>query len=152
LKKKDYKFIVGGSGPAFLHYRRLAQKAGVADIMKFPGFIEMAEVQEYYAAADLFCIPSTFETQGMVALEAMATGKPVVGADKLALSELIKNGKNGEKFAAGDWKGCARKIEKVINNIDSYNDMLTTAKSFSLENVTTDLLGLYKSLIGNRTA
>ena len=41
-------------------------------------------------------IPSTFETQGMVALEAMATGKPVVGADKLALSGLIKNGKNGK--------------------------------------------------------
>ena len=94
----------------------------------FTGFIGNSMLPEYYAAADAFCIPSKFETQGIAPIEAMACGKPVIGADYLALKELIINGKNGEKFSPDDHRNCARKIRKVINNTESYKAMSDTAK------------------------
>jgi glycosyltransferase involved in cell wall biosynthesis len=85
----------------------------------------------------------------MVALEAMACGKPVIGADFLALKELIVPGKNGEKFRPNDQYDCARKIRKVINNTSSYKDMSRTAGLYSLENTTDRLLDSYKKILDN---
>ncbi len=81
----------------------------------------------------------------------MATGKPVVGADSLALRDLIKNGKNGEKFTPGDSKSCAKKIKKVINNIGSYSETTGTAQAYSVEATTDELLKVYKRVINEVT-
>ena len=140
-------FVFIGTGPALDYYKNMVSRLGLDDTVKFLGFVENKMLPKYYAAGDLLCMPSTFETQGIVALEAMAMGKPVVGADYLALKELISNGRNGEKFKPGDWNGCARKIEKVINNIDSYNETTDTARRFSNSRVTTQLLDFYKEVI-----
>ncbi|MGD0728698.1 MAG: glycosyltransferase [Candidatus Micrarchaeaceae archaeon] len=147
LKKENIRFALVGSGPAHSYYEKMVHKMHLNDRVKFVGFIDNMELPKYYAACDAFCIPSTFETQGVVSLEAMASGKPVIGADYLALKELIKNGKNGEKFKPRNSKDCADKIKKVIYNIDSYKEMADTAKTYSIERTTTDLLDLYKGLI-----
>jgi 1,2-diacylglycerol 3-alpha-glucosyltransferase len=147
LKDKDINFVICGDGPARSYYHEMVSSMHLNKV-KFTGFIDHKALPEHYAACDLFCIPSTFETQGIVSVEAMASGKPVVGADYLALKELIKNGYNGEKFAPGDFYGCARKIEKVLYNIDSYKGMVDTAKKYSIEKTTDELLSSYKAVIG----
>jgi 1,2-diacylglycerol 3-alpha-glucosyltransferase len=138
---------VVGTGPAYDHYRAMVRKHGLSHKVMFTGFIPNKDLPQYYAASDAFCIPSKFETQGMVALEAMACGKPVIGADFLALKDLIVNGKNGEKFRANDYYDCARKIRKVINNTAYYKDMSKTAKLYSLESTTDRLLDAYKKIL-----
>jgi 1,2-diacylglycerol 3-alpha-glucosyltransferase len=120
--------------------------------VKFTGFISDALLPRYYAACDLFCLPSTFDTQGLVSIEAMACNKPVVGSNYLALKELIKDGKNGEKFVPLDPLSCARKIEKVLNHIDSYKGMLSTAKQYSIARTTDMLLDVYKRAIEDSTS
>jgi glycosyltransferase involved in cell wall biosynthesis len=82
----------------------------------------------------------------------MACGKPVIGADYLALRELIVNGKNGEKFRAGDGTSCANKIRKVLYNINTYKDMVNTAGKYSIEKSTDDLLGLYRRVLDNKNS
>lgn len=149
LKREDMTFALVGTGPAEEHYKRMVERMGLQDRVRFMGFVNNSKLPEYYAACDAFCIPSTFETQGIVSLEAMSSGKPVIGADYLALKELIKNGKNGEKFTPNDSKDCARKIRKVIYNIDSYKEMRSTAKRYSIKRTTDDLLDLYKSVLNN---
>lgn len=149
LKKENVKFAFVGSGPAESHLEGMVRRMHLQERVKFLGFVENGELPKYYAACDVFCIPSTFETQGVVSLEAMASGKPVVGADYLALRELISNGKNGEKFRPGDSIDCARKIRKVIYNIDSYKEMVDTAKGYSIERTTDNLLDLYKRIINH---
>lgn len=147
-KRKDVKFVIGGRGPAFEYYRNMSNRLGLSNYVKFIGFVKQEDLPALYAACDLFCMPSTFETQGIVALEAMATGKPVVGANYLALKELIKNGKNGEKFKPGDYIGCAKKIERVLNNSAKYrNRAVETAKSFSIDKATDKLLEVYQLII-----
>jgi 1,2-diacylglycerol 3-alpha-glucosyltransferase len=150
LKGSGIEAVIVGTGPAEHHYRSMAKRLRL-DNVRFAGFARMEELPVYYASCDVFCIPSIFETQGIVSLEAMASGKPVVGADYLALSELIKDGKNGEKFAPGDSIGCARKIEKVIYNMGSYNTMRKTAAEFSIGRATDKLLNTYYKAIDNMT-
>jgi len=147
LKDENVRFVLVGTGPAYNHYLHMVDRLNLGDKIKLVGFVGNNELPKYYAACDAFCIPSTFETQGIVSLEAMACGKPVIGADYLALSDLIKNGKNGEKFRPGDANACARKIRKVLYNIDSYKGMLDTAKRYSIERTTDDLLNMYKRIL-----
>jgi glycosyltransferase involved in cell wall biosynthesis len=149
IKEERVKFLVVGSGPAYDHYKAMVRKEGLGHKFTFTGFVENRSLPAYYASADAFCIPSKFETQGIAPIEAMACGKPVIGADFLALRELIVNGKNGEKFRPDDQYDCARKIRKVINNTSSYNDMSNTARLYSLENTTDRLLEAYKRILDN---
>jgi 1,2-diacylglycerol 3-alpha-glucosyltransferase len=147
MKDEKVTFIIGGTGPAAAHYHEMVKSMHMGDRVKFTGFIDDKMLPKYYAACDAFCIPSTFETQGIVSLEAMATGKPVIGADYLALHELIKNGYNGEKFVPDSVSNCARKIEKVLYNTDSYKGTVETAKRYSIEKTTDELLRSYKAII-----
>ncbi|MDE1857377.1 MAG: glycosyltransferase [Candidatus Micrarchaeota archaeon] len=147
LKNEKVRFVFAGAGPALDHYRALASRYRLDGKANFVGFVNEADLPRYYAACDLFCTPSTFETQGLVAIEAMACGKPVVGAAKLALNDLIRNGRNGEKFRPGDSRACAGKIDKVINSIASYKGMTDTAKGYSIGNTTDLLLKAYKEVI-----
>ncbi|MDE1866041.1 MAG: glycosyltransferase [Candidatus Micrarchaeota archaeon] len=149
IKEERVKFMIVGAGPALEHYKSLVWKTGQGHRFTFVGFVANKELPRYYAAADACCMPSKFETQGIASLEAMACGKPVIGADYLALKELIVNGMNGEKFRADDHYDCARKIRKVINNTSSYKDMSNTAKQYSVENTTDRLLDAYKKILDN---
>lgn len=145
--RKDVVFVIGGTGPAQDYYKRMARRLRVQGKVRFIGFVDERELPHLYAASDILCLPSTFETQGIVSLEAMALGKPVVGADYLALREIIQNGRNGERFAPGDDAGCAAKIEKVLNNCAAYrSDAIRTAGKFSVEKVTDRLLKAYDSV------
>jgi glycosyltransferase involved in cell wall biosynthesis len=149
-RERGIKFVIGGTGPAEQHYKSLARKLGIERNVSFLGFVDNKTLPHLYAAADAFCMPSTFETQGVVCLEAMASGKPVVGADFMALRELIRSGKNGEKFAPGDYTGCARMIEKVLNNSRAYTKgAVSTAAEFSIERTTDELLDTYNDVLSN---
>ncbi len=146
-RSSNIKFLVAGSGPAELHYKNMARRLKLENV-QFLGSINRQKLPEVYAASDVFCIPSTFETQGIVALEAMASGKPVVCADYLALKELVVNGKNGEKFTPGDYLACSKKIEKALNNSDTYiKEAVNTAMRFSPSKVTDKLLEVYNSAL-----
>ena len=150
-KDRNIRLIVGGTGPAEQHYRELARSLGIMGNTKFLGFVSPKNLPKLYAAADVFCLPSTFETQGMVLLEAMAVGKPVVGADCMAIKELIKNGRNGEKFRPGDYTECAQKIEKVLNNTAHYkHGAVNTAAEYSKEKLTGRLLDVYDSVLSEK--
>jgi 1,2-diacylglycerol 3-alpha-glucosyltransferase len=146
-RRKDVSFVIGGTGPALEHYHHMAKRLGILDSVKFLGFVGDKSLPSLYAASDALCIPSTFETQGIVSLEAMACGKPVVAADYLALHEIVENGRNGERFQAGNYIACAKKIEKVLNNCESYKKQaLSTANDFSVGKVTDRLLKVYDSV------
>ncbi|MEM0154737.1 MAG: glycosyltransferase [Methanothrix sp.] len=146
-KKRKIKFVIAGTGPALDQYIKYVHRNSLEKTVKFVGFVDEKELPKYYAAADILCMPSTFETQGIVSLEAMASGKPVVGADYLALKDLIVDGKNGEKFRPLDYRDCAMKIEKVINNLSSYKECVKTAREYSIAKVTDGLLKTYSTAI-----
>ncbi len=98
LIKRDLplaRLTVVGDGPVLTDLKREASELGVADSIAFTGYRPRAELPAIYADHDLFMTASAMETQGLVALEAIATGMPAVGVDAFALPELIQQGRNG---------------------------------------------------------
>jgi UDP-glucose:(heptosyl)LPS alpha-1,3-glucosyltransferase len=91
------KLLVVGKGQQ-APYQAMAQRLGVEKHVVFAGVSH--EVEAYYMASDIFVMPSVFDTFGMVALEAMAGGLPVVISSKVGTKDLVKQGVQG--FILGD--------------------------------------------------
>jgi glycosyltransferase involved in cell wall biosynthesis len=68
------------------------------------------ELQKYYAAADVFLFPTTYDSFGMVVLEAMAAGLPVITSDQAGAAELIEPGKDGFVLPLDQWVEAAQDI------------------------------------------
>lgn len=84
-----------GDGPARKSLQELAKKLKVEKSIKFLGFKKREELLKMYRQYDAFITASTIETQGIVLLEAMSAGIPVIGVKKLAIPEIVLHGKNG---------------------------------------------------------
>lgn len=142
------KFLIVGTGPAASHYRELARKSGVERYFTFTGFVDDRWVPSYYACADAVVVPSKFETQGLVTLEAMACGKPVAGADYLATKEVVRDGVDGFLFDPDDAEDCA---EKVVAALKAGAKLRRAAReaagNYSIGKCTDRLLALYEELV-----
>ncbi|MEM3437085.1 MAG: glycosyltransferase [Nitrososphaerales archaeon] len=149
LKKlSNCKFILAGVGPAKEYYENMIIKNNVRNSFILQGYIEEEKIASYYAASDVFVFPSKFETQGLTALEAMACGKPVVGADYLAIKEIVKNGYNGYLFNPDDPDDCAEKIIKTINEKSLMSkNARKTALEYSVDKCINKLLAVYEKMI-----
>jgi len=107
------KFVIVGKGPAQKKYAELARREGIGRSFVFTGFVKDEELADAYHACDVLAFPSTFETLGMVALEAMACGKPVASADHGPLREVVREGVNGALFNPKSPDQCAEAIARV---------------------------------------
>jgi len=140
----DGQVILAGKGPAEEHYKKLA--AGKENV-KVLGFLERHELPMLYSAMDVFVFPSTAETQGLVALESMACGTPVVGADALALKETITDGKTGYHYTQGDLAELKEKVHKAYDNrLELSRNGVEFAQTHSVKNTIENLLRIYASL------
>ncbi|MBB5804391.1 glycosyltransferase involved in cell wall biosynthesis [Saccharothrix ecbatanensis] len=102
-----------GDGSCRGDWELLARDLGIADRVRFRGFVSESELLDAYAGADVFCMPGIAELQSLATMEAMAAGKPVVVADAMALPHLCKPGRNGWLFTPGDVRGLADRLHAV---------------------------------------
>jgi glycosyltransferase involved in cell wall biosynthesis len=93
--------VLAGTGPDEGRLRSLARHHGVAERVRFPGFVPEADLPGLYRLADVFAIASEAELQSLATMAAMASGLPVVAADAGALGELVHPGENGFLFRPG---------------------------------------------------
>lgn len=117
---KKVKFLVVGSGENLKKYRSKAESMGVSDRFIFTGRLGWSDLPLYYAACDVFTLPSIsrLEAFGIATLEAMATGKPVAVADIPGVREVIEDGKHGLIFDVMDAEDLAKKISILMNDPD----------------------------------
>ncbi len=146
------KFVVTGEGPAKAFYEKTAREKNVSDMFVFTGFVPDRELPFYYAACDAFATASTFETQGMAVLEAMACGKPVVAANAMALPEIVWDESNGFLFTPFDARECAEKIEAALSlskkDLKKFSsNARKTAEAYSVPRCTDKLLRVYEGVL-----
>lgn len=115
---EDARVVIAGTGPHVPALQRLAKTMGVDGRVVFAGRVPNEELPDYYAACDVFVLPSVsrLEAFGIVALEAMACGKPVVVSDIPGVREVIQDGREGLVADAMNPEDLGRKIRALLAN------------------------------------
>ena len=103
-----------GDGAERESLEKWAIELGVEDRVRFFGHVSESELRAAYARCTVFVMPSIAELQSIATMEAMATGRPVIGADAAALPHLIHPGENGFLFPPGDVDALADAMKKVF--------------------------------------
>lgn len=114
----EAELVIVGDGTDRRHLIDLAQALGISDKVKFPGRIMPPDVTEIYRGATMFATASETETQGIVLIEAAATGLPLVAVDAGAVSELCQNKKNGVLCKPGDLVGMTDAMVSILKDAD----------------------------------
>ncbi len=150
-RKVKFRLIIVGKGPALKELTEASKNMGLSEYVTFTGFVADEELPKYYATADVFVTASPVETQGIVLLEALASGTPIVGARAGAIPELVENKKNGLLFRMGDAKDAGEKIAWIFEDDGLRKRLSGNAKEsvaeHSLENVCKKLEKIYEEMI-----
>jgi len=149
LVKGNVKILaVGEESPK--RYEELAISLGVLDKIIFTGFAP--EIKDYYAASDIYILPTTYEPFGIVVLEAMASGLPVIISKLAGSAEIIKNGYEGLLLDnPTNSKEIAEKMNLLISNKDLRKQMgenaYKTAQKYSWEETARKTLKVYQEIL-----
>ena len=106
------KYLLVGQGELKNYLKNLARKLEVEDQVKFLGF--RSDVAEIYKIADAFIFPSKREGLGLAAIEAMASGLPLITSNIHGIKDYSKENITGFLCDANDWKTWKVKIEKIL--------------------------------------
>jgi glycogen(starch) synthase len=110
------QFVMAGRGPEAPYLAQRAKSLGVADHVSFPGFISDQERDCLYHVAACAVFPSLYEPFGIVALEAMAAGCPVVVTEIGGLGEVVRHGKTGVTIYPDDVQSVAWGVLHTLRN------------------------------------
>jgi glycosyltransferase involved in cell wall biosynthesis len=107
-KVKDARIVIAGTGPA---EKELKEKLPEAE---FLGWVNHADLPKIYSSADIFILPSRFDTFGCVVLEAMACGLPVISYNTKGPKDIINDGFNG--YLVETLQEAGEKAAKYLND------------------------------------
>jgi 1,2-diacylglycerol 3-alpha-glucosyltransferase len=155
-KTPDLLLMIAGEGPALDHLRDRVQDMGLADSARFVGYLDRAtELPDCYAAADVFVFASRTETQGLVLLEAMAAGLPVIALAEMGARDILTP-ESGAIAPPEHIETFATELTRVLHNPQLREDMKTRGLAWAAEwsdsALTGRLADLYRSLLTQRGA
>lgn len=113
------RLLVGSSGVLLAYYKRRAAELGLQKSVEFLGHIPEEELPSFYSRGSLFVLPSTSQAQegfGMVLLEAMASGRPVITTGITGMAEEVERHSLGRVVAPADAKGLAKAIVELLSD------------------------------------
>jgi D-inositol-3-phosphate glycosyltransferase len=146
--------IIGGDGhgaPEFKAFQRLSSELGINDMISFVGRIEQGDLPPYYSAADLLAVPSYHESFGLVALEALACGTPVVATEVGAMNSVICEGKTGSVVADSRPLAFARAIHDFVSKphhaMGSVDYIRHSARQFNWSHIAKAMIEEYESML-----
>lgn len=138
------KLLMIGDGPERQNAEDLARKLGVAEDTRFLG--KQDQMEEILNIADLFLLPSQYESFGLAALEAMACGVPVISSNAGGLTEINVHGRTGFLADVGDVDAMATHAIHILENeerLQGFKDeAIQHAASFSIDRI----VPMYESL------
>ena len=150
----NIRLLIVGPGVWFRRkYELQVKMAGIKDVV-FVGPVSFNDLPRYYATADIFCAPATGrESFGMVLLEAMALGKPIVASRIEGYASVVTDGREGLLVPPKDVVGLARALEKCLESSDLRREMgeqgLVTAQRYDWPIIAQRVLEYYQYIIEN---
>ncbi len=151
--RTELKYVIAGSGNLESELKELAAELGVSSNMEFPG--DVRDIPALMQGADIFFMPSTREGFGIAAVEAMASGLPVVASDVPGIGDVVgRDGSCGTLVNPNSPAEMAEALSNLINNQDSARKMglcgLERASLFNIESTINEYLRLYRKVLDER--
>lgn len=150
LQRVDAHLLIAGEGEYAPQLRTLAGELGLQGRAVFAGRISEADKPAYFAACDLLVLPSVsrLEAFGIAALEAMASGKPVVVSNVPGVREVIVDGEEGRLVEPMDTRSLAYRLEELLSDPSERERMgrrgrETVERHFTIRSVVNDLEHVY---------
>jgi 1,2-diacylglycerol 3-alpha-glucosyltransferase len=141
--------LIVGDGSQKNHLIKLCHELGIAERVHFTGFISaQAGLPEIYRAASLFVTASEIETQGIVLLEAAASGLPIVAVHATSIPEIVHDGINGYLTESGDIHGMANAMTLLLDGPDKAKLMGRASRVLAEKHEFTDTSDAHEKLYG----
>ena len=125
----DAKLVIAGKGGMTDELKAQVDSMGIGNKVYFTGYMDAKQVCKMYKCADISVFPSTYEPFGIVALEAMLAGTPVVVSDIGGLNEIVNHGVDGMKSYAGNPNSLADSILELLYNPQLSDNIVKKAKA-----------------------
>ena len=147
------RLMLVGEGPDLALAHEMVRSLHIEDKVHFLG--RQDEVAELFACADLLLLPSEKESFGLVALEAMASGVPVIGSTAGGIPEVVAHGETGWLAPVGDVDGMAKYAISLLQDNGLYRKFSENARAravslFNVHDKVAEYEAVYESLLGNR--
>lgn len=132
-QQPDMLLVIAGEGPAEKHLHALTESLGLHQNIRFIGYLDRnTELNACYAAADVFVFASKTETQGLVLLEAMAQGTPVVALAELGTKSILVEGE-GALIAVEDEVQFAERVHSLFRDAEKRQSLGESARKYTLK-------------------
>lgn len=145
LNNRKIHIVFAGDGPLLENVKLLAEQMGISANIHFLGFRN--DIPEIIKASDICVLSSKWEGFGLVAVEYMAAGKPVIASNVDGLNDVVRGA--GMLFEQGNEKELAEKINLLIADDSLYNQMskncMKRSELYDLSHMISSYLSLYKS-------
>jgi len=146
-RRPDALFVIAGEGPARAHLMSMAQELDITSSVRFIGYLDRnTELLDCYAAGDAFVFASRTETQGLVLLEAMAQGTPVVSTAELGTHSILTPG-CGAYVVAEDEESFAAAVAQALTlpaEDARRRELLAHAQAWASEAMARRLIAFYE--------
>lgn len=153
IKKRDIskvKLLIIGDGPAMDELKQLARTLKIEKDVIFAGTVSYEEIRHYYKMAYVFTIASTTETFGIVTIEALASGVPVLAVKAPGAVDILTDGVDG-LLVDNDVEKFANALEKIIREPELREKLsrgtLKTSEKYSIDTISERMLNLYREVI-----
>ena len=159
--KRVYLAIIGGDPSAspqemsgeMARLQKLCDDLSVEQTVVFLGKRDQDRLPYYYSAAELLVMPSHYESFGMVALEAMACGTPVIASEVGGLAYLVRDGETGFTIPDQEPEALCEKISWLLNDLELHRTMsdraVEYAQDYAWEKIAEQIVRVYEGLAGN---
>lgn len=148
----NFQFIVVGEGTSLEQMKNLSDSLNLTDKVKFTGAISRELIRYYYQIADIFAFSSTSETFGIVIIEALASGLPVLAIKAPGAVDIITDGFNGI-LSDNDIPNFAEHLSVLIQDKGLRQRLsenaLQTVQKYHIDTVADQVLALYERLIAD---
>ena len=139
------KLIICGEGELEDELKTIASELGLQDRVKFTGFVR--NVADYIAASDAMVLPSLWEGLGLVGLEALQMGVPVLGAKRQGIKDYVIEGETGYLFDPSRADDLADKLTRLFEEEclqEQRQKMIDMASAYNMESVLRDFDPIYE--------
>jgi glycosyltransferase involved in cell wall biosynthesis len=151
-KHPETIFLLAGNGPDHYDYLEECERSGIGDYCVFSGYLDRQDLALTYGMSDIFVFPSLTETQGLVTIEAMLSGIPVVAIGAMG-TLTVMNGDNGGFMTGNDPDEFVRRIFELLEDEDLYRrkieDARRHAQAWTIDAMRVKLEEIYRDAISS---